>query len=259
MGQIKAKRGIQETRHRNSRLCVEADEKNFSFVNESPRRLLSRRAAAGIEGCGALRSFALTTQLRLKETGRNARTLKRDQGGSCGSVGRARRVDGACADFWWSQTRGDRVSARKYGNCRRHVLVSQLDPASGDHWHLAACVGAHHLYRVAFQRDREPRALPPDAQRCSRIRLDRGASAYSGHHSRALVPAACATTHHPRAGPDAEGDGLAMALELRLPEVRGRLFVRLALCRGKGPEPKSAEHHHCRSRDGCAGWQGRRS
>ena len=37
----------------------EAGEKNFSFVNESPRRLLSRRA--GIEGRSALRSFALTT------------------------------------------------------------------------------------------------------------------------------------------------------------------------------------------------------
>jgi hypothetical protein len=58
MGQVKAKRGIQETRHRNSRLCVEADEKNFSFVNESPRRLLSRRAALesrDVAHCGRLR------------------------------------------------------------------------------------------------------------------------------------------------------------------------------------------------------------
>ena len=41
-------------------LGAEADEKNFSFVNDSPRRLLSR--GAGIEGRGALRSFALTTR-----------------------------------------------------------------------------------------------------------------------------------------------------------------------------------------------------
>src|SRR6202034_342755 len=192
------------------------------------------------------------------ETGRNARTLKRDQGGSRSVVGCARRADGAGANLWRSYIGWNGVSAREYGDRRRHVLVSQLDPASGDHWYLAACVGAHHLYRVAFQRDREPRALPPDAQRCARICLDRGASAYSGHHSRALVPAALATTHHPRAGPDGEGDSVAMALELRLPEVRGRLFVRLALCRGNGPETWPAYDHYCRHRDGCAGWQGSR-
>jgi hypothetical protein len=58
MGRIKAKRGSQETRHRNSRLCVEAGEKNFSFVNESPRRLLSRRAtleSRDVAHCGRLR------------------------------------------------------------------------------------------------------------------------------------------------------------------------------------------------------------
>ena len=48
-------------------LCGEADEKNFSFVNESPRRLLSRRA--GIEGRGALRSFALATQVESEGDG----------------------------------------------------------------------------------------------------------------------------------------------------------------------------------------------
>lgn len=44
-----------------SDFCGEAGEKNFSFVNESPRRLLLHRA--GIEGRGASRSFALTTHV----------------------------------------------------------------------------------------------------------------------------------------------------------------------------------------------------
>jgi hypothetical protein len=52
---------------------AEADGDHFSFVNESPRRLLLRRD--GVEGLGASRSFALTTCVRVKETGRYARTL----------------------------------------------------------------------------------------------------------------------------------------------------------------------------------------
>src|ERR1700722_13058667 len=59
MGLGKSKKWKSRTPHRYGRLRVEAGEKNFSFVNESPRCLLSRRA--GIEGRGALRSFALTT------------------------------------------------------------------------------------------------------------------------------------------------------------------------------------------------------
>jgi hypothetical protein len=38
----------QGTPHRHDRLCAGQGEENFSFVNESPRRLLSRRV--GIEG-----------------------------------------------------------------------------------------------------------------------------------------------------------------------------------------------------------------
>jgi hypothetical protein len=59
IGLSKGKKRDQGTPHRRGRLCAEADEENFSFVNESPRRLLSR--CAGIEGRGALQSFALTT------------------------------------------------------------------------------------------------------------------------------------------------------------------------------------------------------
>jgi hypothetical protein len=47
---------IKKRRMSRSDFCGEADDKNFSFVNESPRRLWSRRA--GIEGvahCGRLR------------------------------------------------------------------------------------------------------------------------------------------------------------------------------------------------------------
>jgi hypothetical protein len=58
MGQVKGKGRSQEAWRRNSRLCVETDEKNFSFVNESPRRLLSRRAALesrDVAHCGRLR------------------------------------------------------------------------------------------------------------------------------------------------------------------------------------------------------------
>src|SRR5580704_8998703 len=64
---VELKRRSHETRHGHSGLCVEANEKNFSFVNESPRRLLSRRA--GIEGRGALRSFALATQVESEGDG----------------------------------------------------------------------------------------------------------------------------------------------------------------------------------------------
>ena len=44
----------------------------------------------------------------------------------------------------------------------------------------------------------------------------------------------------PRSGPDAEGDGVAVALELRLSEIRGRLRLQFALCRGQGPQARPA-------------------
>src|SRR3984885_1442101 len=237
MGQsasVKAKREVKERHIVAVDFTPKRTKRNFSFVNDSPRRLLSRRA--GIEGRGALRSFALTTCVRVKETGRYARTLKRDQGGPRRAIGRARRANGAGANLWRSKTGWNRVSARKYGDRRRHVLVPQLDPASGDHRHLIAGAGAHRVHCVAFQRDREPRALQADAQRYTRIRLDGRAGAGAGYHCGALVPAARGPTHHSRAGLDAEGDSLTMALELRLSEIRGWLFIRFALCRGKGPK-----------------------
>ena len=46
-------------------LCAEAGEGNFSFVNESSRRLLSRCAPRWNRGRGALRSFALTTRVKV--------------------------------------------------------------------------------------------------------------------------------------------------------------------------------------------------
>ena len=65
--------------------------------------------------------------------------------------------------------------------------------------------------------------------------------------------------HHSRARSHAEGHGLAVALELRLSEIRGRLFVRFALCRGQGPQARPAARHHRRSRDGRPRRQGDRS
>ena len=84
-------------------------------------------------------------------------------------------------------------------------------------------------------------------QRRDRNRLDGRARAPARHHRGALVPAARGATHHSRARPDGEGDGLAVALELRLPEIRGRVFVRFALCRGQGPQARPAARHHRRS------------
>jgi hypothetical protein len=56
LAQVKAKKDeIKKRRMSRSDFCGEANDKNFSFVNESPRRLWSRRA--GIEGvahCGRL-------------------------------------------------------------------------------------------------------------------------------------------------------------------------------------------------------------
>jgi hypothetical protein len=40
----KGKKSDQGSPYRHGRLCAEADGENFSFVNESRRRLLSRRA-----------------------------------------------------------------------------------------------------------------------------------------------------------------------------------------------------------------------
>ena len=83
-----------------------------------------------------------------------------------------------------------------------------------------------------FNETANPVPSRQDAQWLARSRLDSLAGAYLGLHRGAVVPAACRAAHHSRARPDGEGDGLAVALELWLPEIRGRLFVRFALCRG---------------------------
>jgi hypothetical protein len=59
IGRSNGEKRRQETQHRAVDLAAQADEENFSFVNDSPRRLLSR--GAGIEGARrASWSFAPT-------------------------------------------------------------------------------------------------------------------------------------------------------------------------------------------------------
>ena len=92
-----------------------------------------------------------------------------------------------------------------------------------------AGAGADRLYRLALQRDRQSSAFAAHAQWLLEFAWTVTPALTPGGHRGAVVPAAGGAAHHPRARPDAEGDGLAVALELRLSEIRGRLFVRFAV------------------------------
>ena len=110
-------------------------------------------------------------------------------------------------------------------NRRGHVLVPQLDSPSGDHCHFSVGLGAYCLYRLRLQTTRCTPAVAFYSLRRDRNRLAVASLHFCWSSLRCPVPAARGATHHTRARPDGEGDGLAVALELWLPEIRGRVFV----------------------------------
>ena len=158
----KGKKRPPGTRSVNGR-CFEADEENFSFVNNSPRRLWSRRA--GIEAARRIAVVSPTPCDRVKETGRYARTLKRDPGGASRRSLAALAVSSKAGAemFGGPKSAGSAFCRRTAGSpttCSGSTTGILLPMT------VAICLlvlGVHCLYRVAVQRNRQSRALAADA------------------------------------------------------------------------------------------------
>ena len=88
-------------------------------------------------------------------------------------------------------------------------------------------LGAAGLRRLALQREGQSDAVEDHAQHADRGGLDGRAGHHSGDHRRAVVPAVDDGAGRAAVRPHDEGDGVAMALELRLSQGRRRLQFRL--------------------------------
>ena len=95
-------------------------------------------------------------------------------------------------------------------------MVSQFDPVAVDRPDLPLRSGAARLCRLAIQRKGQSDALEDHPSHRSRSGLDHRAGDDSRGHRDAVVPIADDATDDSAGRRDDQGDGVAMALDLRL-------------------------------------------